>query len=324
MKAMILEKIGRIEDKPLHMVDLQEPSIEGSELLVKIITCGVCRSNLHLIEGDWIKYGIPPKLPIIPGHEIIGEVASVGEGVKHFREGDRVGIQPLYSSCLNCEYCLSGNEHLCNERRIVGDTENGGYAEYIKVNELFAYRVPDNIDDKAAPLFCPGVTAYRAVKMAMPQPNERIGIFGVGGVGHIAIQIAKLYGADVIAITRSKLHQELAYKLGAKIGYDESNLDKAIVFAPSNDAIKMAIKSVKKGGIIVLGVFGSIDEFMFVDEKIIKGSVIGSRKDMKDVLDLASKGLIKIITEEFRLDDANEVLKRLKDGLIEGRAVLRI
>ncbi len=330
MRAMILERPSKIETKPLRLINIENPKVDGNKLLIKIKACGVCRSNLHLIEGDWIKYGIPPRLPIIPGHEIVGIVEDLGSNVKYFKKGDRVGIQPLYESCLNCDYCLTGNEHLCDKRIITGDTVNGGYAEYISIDEQFAYAIPENLNDvEAAPLFCPGVTAYRAVKLAELKPEEKVGIFGIGGVGHIALQIAKLYNAKTIAITRSKLHQDLAYKLNAdevlSINDNIPLLDKAIVFAPSDDAIKKAIKSIKKQGIIILGVFGSInDEFMFIDEKIIKGSVIGSRKDMRDVITLASHGLIKVITESFPLEEANDVLKALKYSKIEARAVLKI
>jgi propanol-preferring alcohol dehydrogenase len=237
-----------------------------------------------------------------------------------------------------CEYCLTGREHLCDYRQITGDTEDGGYAEYIKIPADFAYRVPDNIDDiHAAPLFCPGVTAYRAVKRADLSPDKTVAIFGIGGVGHLALQIAKLYGAKTIAVTRSKLHLNLASKLGAdtvlssveedvaesikKIGYADS----AIVFAPSTEAIKQAIKSVKKGGTIVMGVFGAIsDDFMFVDEKTIKGSVIGSRKDMQEVLKIASEGSIEVFCESFPLNQANDVLEKLKHSNVEARAVLTV
>jgi len=330
MRAMILERPSKIETKPLRLINLEEPKVDDNKLLIKIKACGVCRSNLHLIEGDWIKYGIPPRLPIIPGHEIVGIVEDLGNNVKYFKKGDRIGIQPLYESCLNCDYCLTGNEHLCDKRIITGDAVNGGYAEYISIAEQFAYAIPENLNDvEAAPLFCPGVTAYRAVKLAELKPEEKVGIFGIGGVGHIALQIAKLYNVKTIAITRSELHQEVAYKLNAdevlSINDNIPLLDKAIVFAPSDDAIKKAIKSIKKQGIIILGVFGSInDEFMFIDEKIIKGSVIGSRKDMHDVITLASHGLIKVITESFPLEEANDVLKALKYSKIEARAVLKI
>jgi propanol-preferring alcohol dehydrogenase len=337
---MLLNKTAPIESKPLTLNDVSMPALDRNDILVKIKTCGVCRSNLHLIEGDWLKYGIPPKLPIIPGHEIVGVVESTGSDVskKTFSEGDRVGIQPLYNSCKMCEYCLTGREHLCDYRQITGDTENGGYAEYIKIPADFAYRVPDNIDDiHAAPLFCPGVTAYRAVKQADLAPYKKVAIFGIGGVGHLALQLAKLYGAKTIAVTRSKLHMDLASKLGADTVLSSAEEDVAesiknmgyadsvIVFAPSTEAIKQAIKSVKKGGTIVIGVFGSIgDDFMFVDEKTIKGSVIGSRKDMQEVLKLASEGSIEVFCESFPLSQANEVLERLKHSKVEARAVLTV
>jgi len=340
LKAMLLNKTAQIESKPLKLSDVSMPVLGRNDILVKIKTCGVCRSNLHLIEGDWLKYGIPPKLPIIPGHEIVGVVESAGGDVdkRAFSKGVRVGIQPLYNSCRMCDYCLTGREHLCDYRQITGDTEDGGYAEYIKIPADFAYRVPDNIDDvHAAPLFCPGVTAYRAVKHADLSPEKTVAIFGIGGVGHLALQMAKLFGAKTIAVTRSKLHLDLASKLGAyavissaeedpaesikKMGYADS----AIVFAPSQEAIKQAIRSVKKGGTIVMGVFGAIgDDFMFIDEKTIKGSVIGSRKDMREVVKIASEGSIEVVCESFPLDQANEVLERLKQSRVEARAVLTV
>lgn len=337
---MLLDKTAPIESRPLKMTDLPAPAPGRNEILVRIKSCGVCRSNLHLIEGDWLKYGIPPKLPIIPGHEIVGVIESAGEDVDKqvYPKGTRVGIQPLYNSCRNCDYCLTGNEHLCDGRQITGDTENGGYAEYIKIAADFAYKVPDNIDDvHAAPLFCPGVTAYRAVKQAGLSPGKKVAIFGIGGVGHLALQMAKLYGAETIAVTRSKLHLDLASKLGADIVIASAeedpaqaiarigHVDSAIIFAPSEEATSQAIRSVKKGGTIVMGVFGPIgDQFMFVDEKVIKGSVIGPRRDMQEVLALAAKNLIDVVCESSPLDQANEVLEKLKRGRIEARAVLTV
>lgn len=338
LKAMVLNKTAPIETKPLKLSNMQVPELNKNEILMKIKACGVCRSNLHLIEGDWLKYGIPPKLPIIPGHEIVGEVETVGENVdkRSFSAGERIGIQPLYNSCRVCDYCLTGREHLCDSRQITGDTEDGGYAEFIKVPADFVYKVPENLDYlHAAPLFCPGITAYKAVKHAELSPGKTVAIFGIGGVGHLALQIAKLHGAKVIAVTRSKLHLDLASKLGAYavISPEEEDVaesikrmgyaDSAIVFAPAQEAIKQAIRSVKKGGTIVMGVFGAIgDEFMFIDEKTIKGSVIGSRKDMKEVIKLAANGSIEVFCEKFPLNEANEVLERLKHSKIEARAVL--
>ncbi|MCI0564506.1 MAG: zinc-binding dehydrogenase, partial [Nitrososphaera sp.] len=215
----------------------------------------------------------------------------------------------------------------------------GGYAEYIGAREEFVTPIPDSIDSEhAAPLFCPGITAYKAVKAAEPAAGKSVGIFGIGGVGHLALQIAKLYGSRVVATSRSKKHLDLANKLGAdnvlifqesegqfikRLSREEGGLlDSAIVFAPSDKAIDVAIKSVKKGGIVVIGVLGSIADFPTFEEKIIKGSVIGSRKDMADLVRLATDSDLRVVVETHGLEEANEVLADLKKSRVEARAVL--
>jgi propanol-preferring alcohol dehydrogenase len=339
MKAMVLSKLAPIETRPLKLMSVDKPAIKSkNDLLLEIEACGVCRSNLHLIEGDWKKYGSPSRLPIVPGHEIVGVVKKAGDGAKKYRVGDRVGIQPLFSSCLECEYCTSGRENLCETPEITGESVQGGYAEYIVANEEFVTAIPDSIDSEhAAPLFCPGVTAYKAVKASEPAKGRSVGIFGIGGVGHLAIQIAKIYGSRVVATSRSKKHLDLAKKLGADnaVVYQESQgqflknlkkeeglLDSAIVFAPSDKAIDSAIKSVKKGGTVVLGVLGNVSDFPTFEEKIVKGSVIGSRQDMADVVKLADQSGLKVVIETHKITEANEVLARLKKSDIEARAVL--
>lgn len=341
MNAMVLRRLGPIETHPLKMVSIDRPSIRReNQLLIEIQACGVCRSNLHLIEGDWKEYGVPPRLPVVPGHEVVGVVRQTGDSVRRIRIGDRVGIQPLFSSCLECEYCLAGQENLCDEAEITGETVQGGYAEYICAEEGFVTPIPDSIDSEhAAPLFCPGITAYKAVKAAEPSRGKSVGIFGVGGVGHLAIQLAKLHGSRVIAASRTKKHLDLAKRLGADsvVAFVESEnqflkqlkkeeggrlLDSAIVFAPSDRAIDIAIKSVKKGGIIVIGVLGSVARFPTFEEKIIKGSVIGSRKDMVNLVHLASTMNLKVVIETHRLSEANDVLAKLKKSEVEARAVL--
>jgi propanol-preferring alcohol dehydrogenase len=340
MKAMVLTRLARIETHPLKLMSIDRPSIKsGNGLLLEIEACGVCRSNLHLIEGDWKKYGSPSRLPIVPGHEVVGAVKSIGERVRKIKVGERVGIQPLFSSCLACGYCVAGREHLCESAEITGETVQGGYAEYISGLEEFVTPIPDNIDSEhAAPLFCPGVTAYKAVKAAEPVSGKSVGIFGIGGVGHLAIQIAKHCGARVVAASRSKKHIELAKKLGADnvVVFQESQqqflknlkkeegglLDSVIVFAPSDRAIDAAIQSVKKGGTVVLGVLGSVKDFPTFEEKVVKGSVIGSMKDMADVVQLASSGVLRVVIETRKLKEANDVLGRLKKSQVEARAVL--
>lgn len=338
MKAMILRKTSGIESRPLQQVEMDTPVPREGEILVRVEACGICRSNLHLIEGDWLKYGSPSKLPIIPGHEVIGRVEEMGNSTGVFSKGDRVGIQPLYSSCLKCEYCKSGKEHLCDAAEITGESVHGGYAEYIILNEQFAIKVPPNLDPvEAAPLFCPGVTAYKAVKAADLAGEKSVGIFGVGGVGHLAIQFAKMYGSRVIAISRTIEHLDVARRVGAdgSVVFQENQeqflktlvrqeglLDSAIVFAPSESAINAALVSVKKGGTVVVGVLGGVKEFNAFDEKIVKGTVIGSRKDMEEVVRLASEGRVRVVTEAHPLDEANDALVRLKRSEVPARAVL--
>jgi propanol-preferring alcohol dehydrogenase len=339
MQAMVLTKLAPIETRPLKLMSIDKPSVKGRNgLLLEIEACGVCRSNLHLIEGDWKKFGAPSHLPLVPGHEVVGVVKQVGSGVKKIKVGDRVGIQPLFSSCLQCEYCAAGKENLCENAEITGETVQGGYAEYISALEEFVTPIPDNLDSEhAAPLFCPGITAYKAVKASEPAAGKTVGIFGIGGVGHLAIQIAKMQGARVIAASRAKKHIDLAKKLGADnvIVYQDSQeqflrnlkkeeglLDSAIVFAPSDRVIDAAIKSVKKGGTVVLGVLGNVSDFPTFEEKIVKGSVIGTMKDMADLVRLASSPGLKVVIESHKLTEANEVLARLKKSQIEARAVL--
>jgi len=339
MQAMVLSKLGPIETRPLKMTSIDRPAIKGKTgLLLKIEACGVCRSNLHLIEGDWKKYGSPSSLPLVPGHEIVGVVEQVGSSVKKVRVGDRVGIQPLFSSCLHCEYCVAGRENLCENAELTGESVQGGYAEYISAIEDFVTPIPDNIDSEhAAPLFCPGITAYKAVKASEPAAGRTVGIFGIGGVGHLAIQIAKMQGARVVAISRAKQHLDLSKKLGAdsaivfqdsqeqflkNLKREEGLLDSAIVFAPSDKAIDAAIKSVKKGGVVVLGVLGNLVDFPTFEEKIVKGSVIGTRKDMAELVKLAGSSGLKVVIEKRSLSEANEVLARLKKSEVEARAVL--
>jgi propanol-preferring alcohol dehydrogenase len=340
MNAMVLDKTAAIETNPLRLKSIAKPSIKsGDDLLIEIEACGVCRSNLHLIEGDWEEYGSPSTLPIVPGHEVVGIVRETGSRVRNVKKGDRVGIQPLFSSCLRCEYCKDGREHLCDNAEITGETVQGGYAEYISAKEGFVTAIPDSIDSEhAAPLFCPGITAYKAVKAAGPAKGKSVGVFGIGGVGHLAIQMAKMYGSRVVAVSRTKRHLDLAKKLGADnaLVFSESEgqflkhlrkgegglLDSAIVFAPSNSAIDVAISSVKKGGTVVIGVLGSVSNFPTFEEKIVKGSVIGSRNDMKELVELARTSDLKVVIETQKLKDANKVLARLKNSQVEARAVL--
>jgi propanol-preferring alcohol dehydrogenase len=339
MKAMVLERLAPIERRPLKLksIPVPRPKSKG-DVLVEIEACGVCRSNLHMIEGDWKDLGSPASLPVVPGHEVVGVVKKAASAKKKVKEGDRVGIQPLFSSCLKCDYCREGKEHLCEDAEITGESVQGGYTQYIVADENFLTPIPDSIDSAhAAPLFCPGITAYKAVKASEPAKNRSVGIFGIGGVGHLAIQLALLEGARVVGISRTKEHLDLAKRLGAdnvvtyqepveqfvkNLKREEGLLDSAIVFAPSERAIDAAVKSVKKGGTVVVGVVGNIPSFSAFEEKTIRGTVIGSRQDMADLVQLAAGRDLRVVIETHRLAEANEVLARLKKSEVEARAVL--
>ena len=340
MRAMVLEKLGPIETKPLKIKHINKHEIQRpTEILIKIQACGVCHSQLHGIEGDWTELGIPPQLPTVPGHELVGKVVEIGTSVTKFKIGDHAGISPLLEACQKCNYCLDGNENLCESSQILGETLKGGYAEYVTVTEDFAVKVPESMTPQyAAPLFCAGITAYKAVKAAEPKKGKKVGIFGIGGVGHMAIQFAKIEGFDVTAVSRTQKHLDIAKKLGADktVTYQKDNqielldklknvtglLDVAIVFAPADHVTDTAIKAIKKGGLVVIATIGEIKGFIAFEEKTIRGTLIGSVKDMKQVIKIAEQYNIQVISESYPLEQANEVLEKLKNSQIDARAVL--
>ena len=339
MRAMVLSKLGPVESNPLKLTEIDRHEIANpKEILVKIEACGVCHSQLHSIEGDWKDIGIPPTLPTVPGHEVVGKIVEIGSNVTKFKVGERVGITPLLGSCLDCQYCNDGKEYLCEKMDVTGESLKGGYTEYITVSEDFATKVPDTMKSEyAAPLFCAGITAYKAVKAAEPKKNKKIAVYGIGGVGHMAIQFAKIEGCEVSGVSRKEKHLEVAKKLGADNVFvyssnqkqflqdvnDEYGLfDAAIVFAPVEQVTDSAIKSIKKGGIVVIATVGNIPNFLAFEEKTVRGTLIGSRKDMEDVIKISDEHKLKVVTESFPLEQANEVLARLKNSEIDARAVL--
>ncbi|MCE9617033.1 MAG: alcohol dehydrogenase catalytic domain-containing protein [Nitrosarchaeum sp.] len=338
MRAMVLSECALIETRPLKLTEIDRHEIKKpDEILLKIEACGVCHSQLHGIEGDWRDIGIPPTLPTVPGHEVVGKVVEIGSNVTKFKIGDRAGITPLLEACKVCQYCKEGKEQLCESSIITGESLKGGYAEYITVSEDFATKIPESMKSEyAAPLFCAGITAYKAVKAAEPQSHKKIGIFGIGGVGHMAVQFAKVEGCEVIAFSRSKNHLDVAKRLGAidTMTFSENQefldelkkrhgmLDAAIVFAPADIVTDVAIKSVKRGGLIVIATVGKNPTFFAFDEKTIRGTVIGSTKDMEQVTKICDEKKFTVITEAYPLEKANDVLKKLKDSQIQARAVL--
>lgn len=322
-----------IEKKPLKFEEYPDPILKDNELLVRVKACGACHSNLHMIEGDWKFMGIPAKLPIIPGHEITGVVEKIGNAAKGFTVGQRAGIQVLYDSCGNCEFCLTGREHLCMTQGGTGETVDGGFAELIKVPCLHAYPFPDKLSfEEAAPLFCPGVTAYRAVKRAGVSFDQTVVVFGIGGVGHLSMQFAKLAGAEIIAVDANKASVAMAKELGADYAVLPDELDDllantgrpdvVLIHTPSQKAIDKALKIVKRGGNVMLATLGTPPPVNFTEEHNVLTSVIGTRNDMNTVLRIAAKGKIKVKVKSYDLKEANEILLRLKNGEIVGRTVL--
>ncbi len=319
MRAMVLSECGAIETNPLKLTEIDRHKIERpNEILLKIEACGVCHSQLHGIEGDWKDLGIPPQLPTVPGHEVVGKVVEIGSGVRKFKVGDRAGITPLLEACKKCQYCKEGKEYLCESSIILGETLKGGYTEYVTVTEDFATKVPETMKPEyAAPLFCAGITAYKAVKAAE--------------------QFAKVKDCEVIAFSRSQSHLDVAKRLGAidamqfsenqeeflsKLKEKHGLLDAAIVFAPADIVTDTAIKAIKKGGMVVIATIGKNPSFVAFEEKTIRGTLIGSTKDMEEVIKTCDEKNIEVVSEVFPLEDANKVLKKLKHSEIEARAVL--
>ncbi len=339
MRAMVLSECAKVETNPLKLTTIDRHEIRRpNEILLKIEACGVCHSQLHGIEGDWQDIGIPPSLPTVPGHEVVGKIIEIGTAVTKFKVGDMAGITPLLEACQKCPYCLDGKEYLCESSIITGESFKGGYAEFITVHENFATLVPHTMKaEYAAPLFCAGITAYKAVKAAEPKQHKKIGIFGIGGVGHMAVQFAKVENCDVIAFSRTQNHLDVAKRLGADdaIKFLENQeefldilkekhglLDAAIVFAPADIVTDTAIKSVKKGGLIVIATVGENPSFLAFEEKTIRGTLIGSTADMEQVIKICNEKNIEVITQTFPLENANDALKKLKNSEIEARAVL--
>jgi propanol-preferring alcohol dehydrogenase len=340
MKAQILKNIAPIDSRPLELVKLPTPQPKAGEILVKVAACGVCHTELDEIEGR-----LPPKLPIILGHEIVGRVEKRGAGATRFNIGDRVGIAWIHSACGKCHFCQQGEENLCPDFQGTGCQADGGYAQYTVVPEDFAYPVPARFtDSQAAPLLCAGAIGYRALRLTTLEDSQVLGLFGFGASAHIVIQIAKYKypRAKVFVFTRlgQKEHQALAKKLGADWAgatgqTPPQKLDCAIDFTPAWRPVVAALKALDKGGRLVINAIRkeetdkeSLLELDYSDhlwcEKEIKSVANITRQDAKEFLPLAAEIPIIPEVQEFKLEEANEALILLKGGKIQGAAVLRI
>ncbi len=332
MNAMILKGFAPIDQNPLELVDLSIPEPDSEEILLRVKFCGICHTDLHTVEGELPEV----KLPIIPGHQVVGVVEKVGKNTSRFKEGDRLGVAWLYSACGECAFCQRENENLCETARFTGYNVNGGYAEYIVVPEKFAYPIPGIFsDEEAAPLLCAGIIGYRALRLSEIKPGQRLGLYGFGASAHVAIQVAVHWGCEVYVFTRSEEHRRLASKLGAVwtgTSKDEppTRMDSSIIFAPAGELVLDALRVLDKGGTLALaGIYMTpIPEMDYVKylyhERTLRSVANATRQDGEELLRIAAEIPIRTTTQAFPLGEANKVLNLLKAGKISGAAILKI
>ncbi|MDH7501978.1 MAG: zinc-dependent alcohol dehydrogenase family protein [Verrucomicrobiota bacterium] len=325
MKAMVMDKPGQ----PLRLADIPMPHCGVGQVLVKVHACAVCRTDLHIVDGELTA----AKLPLVPGHEIVGEVVEKGEGADEFEIGDRVGIPWLGWTCGTCRYCKSGQENLCDQPRFTGCTLDGGYAEYTVAHARFCFRIPEMYSDtEAAPLLCAGLIGYRSLRKT--GDAQCLGIYGFGAAGHLVAQVARHQARRVFAFTRpgDKAAQELAVSLGAVWAGDSTTpppepLDAAIIFAPVGDLVPIALRAVRKGGRVVCGGIHMSDIPSFPYELLWHEKTICSvanltRQDGLEFFELAPRVPVRSKVETYQLAEANCALANLRAGRLQGAAVL--
>ena len=329
MKACVLNSPAKVETNPLVFTDVAIPQPGPGEVLIRARACGVCRTDLHVIEGE-----LPPKKsPLIPGHQIVGMVEKLGEGARRFRAGSRVGVAWLHHTDQTCPYCRAGKENLCNGPSFTGYTVDGGYAEYAVAAEDFIYSIPDSFaDEQAAPLLCAGIIGFRSLRLSGIQPGGRLAFYGFGAAAHVAIQVARHWKAEVYACTRDTRHQKLALELGAvwaggTVAEPPAEMDAAIIFAPAGEIVPAALKALKKGGTLALGgihmsPIPQLDYGLLYGERVVRSVANNTREDGRDFLKIAAEIPIQTHVEIFPLREANRALNSLKNDAIEGAAVL--
>jgi alcohol dehydrogenase, propanol-preferring len=332
MKAMQLQKFGPIEDKPLKLVNLPRQKPKDDQVLIKVRVCGVCHTDLHEVEGELSEM----KLPVIPGHQVVGEVVGNGPIASRFQKGDRVGAAWLYSTDETCRYCEKEMENLCENARFTGYHVNGGYAEYMVAPENFVYSLPEVFpDEDAAPLLCAGIIGYRALRLSEIKPGQRLGLIGFGASAHVAIQVAVHWGCDVYVFSRAEHHRRLGEELGAVWSgtlkdSPPEKMDSLINFTPAGPTILDGMRFLDKGGIqACAGVYMSpVPEMDYKKhlyyEKNLRSITNATRRDGEELLRIAPEIPIRITTRLFPLEEANEVLQMIKDSQIDGAAVLKI
>jgi len=336
MKAAILREFK----KPLTLEEVVQPRPGVDEILIQVEACGVCHSDLHVADGDWSQFAKLVKSPLILGHEIVGVVVDKGAEVRQLQIGDRVGVPWIHWTCGECEFCREGNENLCRQQKITGVTVDGGYAEFVKAPASHSLRIPVGLSSaQAAPLLCAGVTVYRALKHAAILPGQRLAVFGIGGLGHLAVQFGKALGAEVVAIdvTEEKLDLARTFGASATINAATNNVIKelrsrggvhvSLVTSAAGASYDTAFNSVRPTGtLLVVGLpadpicFPAIQ--MAAREIRIKASTVGTRQDVREVLAMAADGNVRCHVASRPLGEANEVLDQLRRGQVSGRLVL--
>jgi propanol-preferring alcohol dehydrogenase len=329
MKAMIVDEPRPIDENPLAALELPEPLPERGEVRLRVLACGVCHTDLHIAEGE-----LPPiRRPIVPGHQIVGAVEQIGSGVNGVEVGDRMGVTWLGYTDNSCHYCLTGRENLCDNARFTGYHTNGGYAQQVVANVDFLVPIPEALSEiEAAPLLCAGIIGYRSLRLSEVRPRERLGLFGFGASAHLAIQVARHWGCEVYAFSRGEDHRQLALKLGAVWAggaEDEppEELDAAITFAPAGRLALAALAKLRKGGTLAINAIhmSPIPEMnyeLLYGERTLRSVTNLTRQDAWEFLEVAAEIPVEAAVEVFAMQEANEALRHLKEGEIEGAAVL--
>jgi propanol-preferring alcohol dehydrogenase len=330
MQAMQLPKIAPIEQAPLKQVEVPVPEPGRKQLLLRVHLCGVCHTDLHTVEGDLDL----PHLPIVPGHQVVATVEKTGRAVKKHQEGDRVGVAWLYRTCRECEFCQNGQENLCPQAEFTGLHTDGGYAQHLVVDEDYAYPLPATFTDaEAAPLLCAGIIGYRSLRLSGIQPGQRLGLYGFGSSAHLAIQVARFWDCEVFVFTRSTSGRELARELGAVwAGGAEEQIDAglhaSVIFAPAGWIVPVALGHLRPGGTVAINAIHMSDLPSFPYRRIygergVRSVANFTRKDAHECLQLAADIPIRPEVEVQPLDQANQVLQRMKNSAIRGSAALQ-
>ncbi len=330
MRAWVVESPGPVDDRPLRLVEREAPTPGPGEVRVAVSVCGVCRTDLHLAEGDLVPHGSA----VVPGHEVVGVVDALGPGARRFARGERIGIAWLRHTCGTCRFCARGDENLCLSPRFTGWDADGGYAEHAVVDERYAYRLPARFgDNEVAPLLCAGIIGYRALRRAELPAGGRLGIYGFGGSAHLAAQVALAQGATVHVMTRSADARRLALDLGAASAGDTYEappepLDSAIVFAPVGDIVPAALAALDRGGTLAIAGIHLSDvpaldyQRHLFQERQVRSVTANTRRDGEEFLAVAERIGISVHTEAYPLDRADEALADLAHDRITGAAVL--